>query len=33
VLTDGLSLDEVVDRLEEIVKERLEKPAGDEAAV
>lgn len=33
VLTDGLSFDEVVDRLEEIVRESVDEPPGDEAAV
>lgn len=33
VLTDGLSFDEVVDRLEEIVRERVNEPPDDEAAV
>lgn len=33
VLTDGLNFDEVVDRLEEIVKQRVNEPPGDEAAV
>ncbi len=33
VLTDGLSFDEVVDRLEEIVRERINEPPDDEAAV
>lgn len=33
VLTDGLSFEEVVDRLEEIVRERINEPPGDEAAV
>ena len=33
VLTDGLNFDEVVDRLEEIVRRHVNEPPGDEAAV